>query len=139
MMRFVAVGVALALAVALVLGSAAQAGDAFGTWQTETSETGAYLHVRVAPCGYDTALTCGQIVRVENATRDDLVGRPIITGMTPDGDGRWTGGQIWAPDDDKTYGSKMALQGEDLVVEGCFAIFCRGQTWTRVSDGGAGS
>ncbi|MEM9794644.1 MAG: DUF2147 domain-containing protein, partial [Pseudomonadota bacterium] len=44
-----------------------------------------------------------------------------------------SGGQIWAPDDDKTYRSNMALDGDSLKVEGCVAIFCRGQTWTRVN------
>ncbi|MEM8869907.1 MAG: DUF2147 domain-containing protein [Pseudomonadota bacterium] len=123
----------VALVAFLMIGTEVQANDVFGTWQSETSDTGAYLHVRVAPCGYDTALTCGQIVKAENATRDDLVGRPIITGMAPDGTNRWSGGQIWAPDDDKTYRSNMALDGDSLKVEGCVAIFCRGQTWTRVN------
>ena len=106
--------------------------DAAGVWKTETSDKGAYLHVRVGPCANDQALTCGTIVKAVNTTRDDLVGKPIIWAMEANGANAWKSGRIWAPDDDKTYRSKMSLSGDVLKVEGCVAVFCRGQDWTRV-------
>ena len=121
---------AFALAALPVMGNA---GDVTGTWRTATGETGAYLHVNVAPCASDAALTCGTIVQAFNATRDDLVGKLIIWDMQPDGENSWRRGRIWAPDDDKTYRSSMELRGEVLRVQGCVAIFCRGQDWTRVN------
>jgi uncharacterized protein (DUF2147 family) len=103
-----------------------------GLWRTQPGDTGAYLHVRVAPCAGGAGTLCGQIVEAFQAVRGDLPGRTIIANMAPDGPGRWSGGTIWAPDDDRTYRSKMSLQGAALTVEGCVAIICRGQTWTRV-------
>ncbi|MEM8788759.1 MAG: DUF2147 domain-containing protein [Pseudomonadota bacterium] len=129
---------ALFAGVAAVAATPALA-DPSGLWQTETSDSGAYLRVQIGPCGYDQSKLCGQIVEAVNATRNDLIGRAIITGMQPTGADRWGKGQIWAPDDDRNYSSKMSLQGGTLKVEGCFAIFCRGQNWTRVDGSGAGS
>ncbi len=121
-------------AAALVLAAVpVLAQDASGTWKTQTNERGAYLHVRIGPCGDDNAQTCGVITEAVNATRTDLVSKPIIWGMQPDGSGKWAKGTIWAPDDDKTYRSRMRLDGNTLRVEGCVAVFCRGQDWTRVN------
>jgi uncharacterized protein (DUF2147 family) len=119
---------ALALA-ALPVAAVAQSPE--GLWRTQPGDTGAYLHVRVAPCAGGQGTLCGQIVEAFGATRTDLPGRTIIANMAPDGAGRWSGGTIWAPDDDRTYRSKMSLDGDALTVEGCVAIICRGQTWTR--------
>jgi uncharacterized protein (DUF2147 family) len=98
-------------------------------WRTATSERGASLEVRIAPCG---ERLCGAIVKAHGTDRTDLVGRAIIRDMAPDGAGRWSGGTIGAPDDEKTYRSRMQLTGAGLEVEGCVAVFCRGQTWTRL-------
>ncbi len=120
-------------ALALVLPAMAAAQDVNGTWKTQTSDAGAYLHVRIGPCSYDTAKTCGVITEAFGSERTDLPGKAIIRDMNPNGPGRWNRGQIWAPDDDKTYRSNMELRGNALKVEGCVAIFCRDQTWTRVN------
>ena len=62
-----------------------------------------------------------------------IIGRDIILGMQIKGNGKYAGGTIWAPDTDKTYSSKMTLEGDALVVKGCVAVFlCRGQNWTRL-------
>lgn len=130
-MKHLILAALLSATLALISAAGAMAQEAGGIWQTEVSAEGAYLHVQIGPCGYDTEKTCGVIVKGVGTT-EDLTGRPIISGMEPAGDGRWARGQIWAPDEDKTYRSKMALVGERLTVEGCVAVFCRGQTWTRV-------
>lgn len=122
----------LIAALALALPTLAHAQDANGIWKTQVSDKGAYLHVRIAPCAYDTARTCGVIEEAVNATRTDLIGKAIIRDMRPNGAGKWNKGQIWAPDDDKTYRSNMQLTAAGLKVEGCVAVFCRGQVWTRI-------
>lgn len=108
---------------------AALAQSAAGLWRTEPGDTGAYLDVRIGPCGDKL---CGVITEAHGAKRTDLVGKPIIRDMAAKGPGRWSGGSVWAPDDDKTYRSNMRLVGDGLEVEGCVLVVCRGQTWTRL-------
>lgn len=108
----------------------ALAEPAAGTWKTETSDSGAYLHVEIASCGSNV---CGTITKVVNSDDDSSLGKPIIWDMQAKGDGRYSGGKIWAPDVDKTYRSKMSLNGNALKVSGCVGPICRGQTWTRIN------
>lgn len=122
----------LVLGFLLAVPVAALAQSPVGVWRTQPAETGAYLHVRIGPCAGAGDRVCGVIVEAFGASRDDLPGRAIIRDMAPDGPGRWSGGTIWAPDDDRTYRARMSLQGDALTVEGCVLVICRGQTWTPV-------
>ena len=108
----------------------ALAEPATGTWKTEPGDSGAYLHVKLAPCG---ANVCGTIVKVVNSDDTSSQGKPIIWDMQAKGNGSYSGGKIWAPDTDKTYRSKMSLNGNALKVSGCVGPICRGQTWTRIN------
>ena len=129
---------ALAMAGALVL-ALAPAGAAedpiIGTWQTTPGEEGGFLHVEMAPCG---ARFCGTIVKAVNAAgevgRDYAhLGKLMIRDMRADGEGRYSGGQIWAPDEDKTYGLRLRLTEAGLAVRGCVCGFCRDAgVWVRV-------
>ena len=121
---------ALALAAATAFAVPAAADPAEGTWRSQPGETGGYIHVRIATCGSNV---CGTITDVVGNTNTSIVGRRIIWDMQPRGNGQYRGGKIWAPDQDKTYNSKMTLSGNSLQVEGCVAVFCRGQTWTRIN------
>ncbi|RMD49867.1 MAG: DUF2147 domain-containing protein [Alphaproteobacteria bacterium] len=125
-------------ALAMALAAPAFAADpATGVWRTEPGNEGGYLFVRIEECG---KLICGTIVgAVDSEGKKDPeyehLGKPIIKGMKPDGDGRYSGGTIWAPDDDKTYSSKMRLKSPKVLeVSGCVlgGLFCRSQDWTRV-------
>lgn len=44
------------------------------------------------------------------------------------------GGQVWAPDRNKTCAAKMTLAGDVLSVSGCVlgGLICRAQGWARV-------
>lgn len=125
----------LLLSVALTLSAGlAHAQDISGIYQTERTDEGTFAHVRIAPCG---AQVCGVISATFDASNErvesDTVGKQIIWDMAGDGAGKWSGGKIWAPDTDKTYSSKMSLQGSDLKVSGCVAgILCRSQVWRKV-------
>ena len=119
-----------AACVTLAASGAALADPATGVWKTELGESGAYLHVDIAPCGEKL---CGTIVKVLASDDQSSLGKPIIWDMNATGDGSYSGGNIWAPDTDKTYRSKMALTGDALKVSGCFGPICRGQVWTRVN------
>ena len=125
------------MAIALVLPSLANAGALSGVYQTEPGDTGGFLHVGMAPCADDAALTCGTILRAYTAdgSQDneyEHLGKPIVWAMEDRGNGRWGRGKIWAPDRDKTYDSKMALNGKFLAVKGCVAFICRNQNWIVV-------
>lgn len=119
-----------AASVAIATAGAALSEPATGTWRTEKGDSGAYLHVDIKPCG---AKLCGTIVRVVDGDDPSIVGKPIIWDMEADGGGSYSGGKIWAPDTDKTYRSKMSLNGDALKVSGCFGPICRGQTWARLN------
>lgn len=120
---------------ALALSAAAALADpVVGTWQTAADDNGNFGHIEVAPCGDKI---CGVLVRSYNSAGAPIesanTGRKIIWDMEPRGDGRYSGGKIYAPDRDKTYSSKMTLTGDRLAVEGCIMMICRdGGTWMRV-------
>jgi uncharacterized protein (DUF2147 family) len=124
------------IAAAVLLSTPALAADAvFGTWQTTKDDNGNYGHIEVKQCG---STICGELIKSFNSDGSqgiqDNIGKNIIWDMVNQGDGAYGGGQIWAPDRDKTYKSKMQLNGDKLSVEGCVLIFCRdGGTWTRVN------
>lgn len=126
-----------AIAALTLMAGAAMADPVAGLWQSERSvDTGQVLHVRLAPCGVEI---CGTIQTVFDAEGSaiadhDFLGKRMIWAMTPQGNGAYTGGQVWAPDTEKTYKSKMQLQSaSQLELEGCVLFICRGQTWTRVN------
>ncbi len=113
-------------------GAAAQ--DISGIWQTQPGDTGGFLHVAIAPCGDKV---CGSINRAFDAELQvvesyEHAGKPIIWDMVGEGAGKWSDGKIWAPDRDKTYNSKMELNGNLLTVSGCVMVICRSQTWQKV-------
>jgi len=110
-----------------------QSDSALGTWKTESSERG-YIHVVIEECGDSL---CGKI---ENAfdLEDEIiadyehVGKNMVWDMKASGATAWKKGKIWDPSKDKTYKSKMSLNGDVLSVSGCVLFVCRGQDWTRV-------
>lgn len=126
----------LVLAGSTALAGAAQADPVAGLWQTEAGDSGGYLHVAMAPCG---SAVCGTIKAAFDSSGAasagyEHLGKQLVWDMQAGGGGSYAGGTIWAPDKDKTYASKMALNGSVLEVKGCVAggLICRGQSWTRV-------
>ncbi|PRY92050.1 uncharacterized protein (DUF2147 family) [Hasllibacter halocynthiae] len=127
-----------------LLAMPAAAQEVFGLWQSEPSDRGAdrgaYVHVRIGPCGSDASKACGQITDAFGGTserRAEVVGRGIIDGMAPTAPNVWSGGTIWVPDMNVTSGrssSRLTLQGQVLRVEGCVlgGVICRAQNWTRL-------
>ena len=105
--------------------------------------------MHIADCG---AKLCGTIVWLKNP--NDKTGQPqkdaynpdaslktrpviglqILRGLKASGDARWNGGSIYNPGDGKTYDSKMTLDPSGVLkVQGCVAIVCITQAWTRAS------
>jgi uncharacterized protein (DUF2147 family) len=124
----------LAFTIAAVIGlaSAAYADDLEGRWSTPADDNGNRGLVEVAPCG---AALCGTLIASFDPSGAQFaspnVGRQIIFDTVAQGEGAYTG-QVWSPDRDKTYNSRLQLAGDTLAVSGCVFGICRdGGTWTR--------
>jgi len=135
------------LLAVLTLPGAAAAADPTGTWLTE----GGKSRVKIVRCG--NAL-CGTIVglkepndpntgkaKTDSANQDAsrrsraMIGIEIVLGMKPsDTADKWTG-EIYNPEDGKTYsGSLTMTSANELSLTGCvLAVLCKSQTWTRVN------
>lgn len=125
----------LAVAMTLAGATASFADPVEGIWKTAANDAGEYLHVKVAACGNQI---CGTVHEAYSASGTansgyEHLGKKMIWDMGADGGGAYSGGKIWAPDADKTYKSKMSLNGNTLKVKGCISVVCRSQNWTRVN------
>jgi uncharacterized protein (DUF2147 family) len=59
-----------------------------------------------------------------------IVGLQIFIGLRPDGANKWTG-QIYNPEDGKTYDANVVLENANtLKVQGCVLFICKTKTWT---------
>lgn len=125
----------LTVALAVGLATPALAADPLeGIWQTKPDDNGNYGHIQVAPCG---AKLCGVLIKSFDSSgsvmQSENVGKRIIWDMVPQGGGAYAKGKVWTPDRDKTYKSKMQMDGNGVAVSGCVLGICRdGGTWTRV-------
>lgn len=133
----------LSALVSLALTSVAQA-DPLGQWKSAPSDRGkdkgGYVVVEIHPCAESADTLCGTILKaVDGKGREggtDFNGKLMLKDLKPKGDSKWGGGTIWAPDEDKTYNSKITeLKDGSLKVYGCLfkGMLCRGQVWQRVS------
>jgi uncharacterized protein (DUF2147 family) len=98
--------------------------------------------IRVEACG---EARCGKVAwtpapasdeaRSGRAKEDESpIGTTILIDMKPAGEQRWDG-QIYNPQDGKTYTGRVTLLSPDVLkVEGCLLVFCGGETWTRTSS-----
>jgi uncharacterized protein (DUF2147 family) len=117
-----------------------------GRWVTP----GASAVVELARCA-DAAKLCGTIrwlweatdergrARLDSQNADanlrtrPLLGLVILSGLALRPGGGWQG-QIYNPEDGKTYRATVGRRGGDfLVVEGCVLFFCQKQVWRRAS------
>lgn len=124
---------ALTAAAVLMTAGAALADPVVGTWKTQPGDDGNYAHVDIKTCG---AKICGVLGKGYDSAGNTIdspnIGKPMIWDMKANGGGQYSGGKIWAPDRDKTYNSKMTLNGDMLEVSGCVLGICRSQSWTRL-------
>lgn len=67
----------------------------------------------------------------------DMLGVPFLTGFRFDGDDRWTGGLVYAPDNGRTYRGRLWLEDGNLKMRGFVGISALGRTATFLRyDGG---
>lgn len=119
------------LAAGLMTAGAAMADPVLGTWKTQVDD-GAYAHVDMTTCGN---AICGTIARTFNKDgeyKSANLGKKLVWDMQAEGKGYYAKGKIWQPSTDKTYKSKMQMNGNTLKVSGCVGPICKKQTWSRV-------
>lgn len=124
---------AILAAAFLLAATAARAEGIDGIFQTQANDDGNIGMVQFYDCG---GKYCGKLVKSFDKAGKEIstpnTGKNIVAGMTDEGGGKFSGGTIWDPGADKTYKSRMQLNGKTLNVSGCVAVFCKTQTWTRV-------
>jgi hypothetical protein len=135
----------------------AQAADPTGTWLV----AGQDAIVRIADCaslrvppersGAPSGTLCGVVVwlkepidpatgkpRVDSLNVDPAKnGQPIlgmqgIFDMRPSREPEQWEGRVYNIDDGKTYDGNVIMKSDnELYVQGCFMMFCRGEQWVR--------
>jgi len=156
---FTAVMVVATVAAAAAVSAEIPADAVVGVWATEPDPVDGNAHVEVyeqdgryhgrlvwleKPRYNPDDPMAGEIkVDRENpepALRDrPLEGLVIMEGFRYDGDGVWKKGEIYDPDNGKTYKCTMKLEDGVLKVRGFIGFSLLGRTteWTRVRDGDA--
>lgn len=123
----------LAAAAVIAMALPAFADPVHGRWRTAPDDNGNSGVVEMADCGNRI---CGTLIQAMNAQGQTMtsanVGRQIVWDMEPRGNGQYRNGQVWAPDRDRTYSSRMDMQGDRLTVSGCVLVICRDAVWTRM-------
>ena len=145
---------AVVYALALTLGSyaichASDAPDVRGEWATQ----GHSAHVRIEPCDTAPPALCGTITWLWEAVDSDgqpvrdrrnpdprlrerlLMGLPLLREFRPLASGEWSGGQIYNPENGRTYAASLRLRNPDLLeVKGCVLFVCDTQVWRRAES-----
>ena len=138
----------LAVAVGLLGAEPAAAADPHGVWLTE----GGKSRVRIADC---SGALCGTLIalsepndpatgkpktdknNVDSSKRGrPLIGVAIVFDLKPSGTADKWSGQVYNPEDGKTYTGYVTATGANSIkLEGCVlgGLICKAQTWTRAN------
>jgi uncharacterized protein (DUF2147 family) len=140
-MKFVTVVAALSIA------TPAFAADPIGSWLTRNGES----KVAMTKCGQ---ALCGTITALKQPNGPDgkpkmdsnnpdtskrsrpIIGTMIVLNMMPSGTPDKWNGQVYNPEDGKTYTGSITLKSvNELDLQGCVAggLFCKTQAWTRAN------
>ncbi len=137
--------VLLAAALALCAGvaQAQSSSEILGTWRTPKHDG----KVVIAACGN---AICGRVIDGRELRRNPaqtdvynpdpdkrarkIMGLHILEGYSG-GPTEWSGGTVYDPQTgDSSSDSTLTLQSPDvLVVKGCRLLFCRSETWRKIS------
>jgi uncharacterized protein (DUF2147 family) len=117
--------------------------DVDGVWLTADRDG----QVEIRDCGNRSP--CGRLVwfdpakgssrldsrnRVTQLRQRQLMGVPIFWGFERQNN-KWIGGNIYNPEDGKTFKSRLRLGGDDqLIVTGCLGAICITRIWTRIGS-----
>ena len=110
---------------------AATPSDVAGDWATP----GLGAVVRLAPCTNDRERLCGRLIWAWDPSRVQrgAIGSEMLRDFAWDR-GAWIGGEVFNPEDGRTYSGSIRPDGEVLRLRGCAGPFCQTQTWRRLSS-----
>lgn len=134
---------ASAVVLAVLAGAGVASADPRGLWLAEDG-----AKVRVAACG---KALCATIASAKTPTDPatgapwtdmhnadpalrgrPLVGIHVLSGMQPDGPGKWSG-QLYNTDDGQTYpGHLIEVDHKTIRIEGCALGICGGRDLSRI-------
>jgi uncharacterized protein (DUF2147 family) len=133
----------------LLMCDTVQANDLTGEWATQ----GNAAHVRLEPCASAQDFLCGVISWLwepvdakGDAIRDaknpnpslrtqPLIGLSLLRTFRYGSNGRSMDGQIYNPENGRTYRASLRLRSADLLeVKGCLLLVCDTQIWRRVES-----
>ena len=131
------------LTMLFAMAAAAQSPDSvIGTWHSPVKNG----IINIQKCGSSICgtLESGDDIKANPAAKDvnnkdeskrgrQLKGIQMLSGFSWDG-GAWSGGQVYNPDDGRTYSGKVTpVDANSLKLRGCvFVPLCKTDTWTRV-------
>lgn len=123
--------------------------DISGRWATQ----GFGSIVEFRPCTGAEATMCGRILWLWEANdtsgrprRDthnpdrslrtrSLIGIELVRGLRQTAQGVWSDGELYNPDDGRTYTGAIRVRHGALELRGCaLGVFCQTQTWRRPDD-----
>lgn len=110
---------------------AATPNDVAGDWATP----GLGAIVRLAPCANDRERLCGRLIWAWDPSRVQrgAIGSEMLRNFRWRSD-TWTGGEVFNPEDGRTYSGSIRPDGEVLRLRGCAGPFCQTQVWRRLSS-----
>lgn len=105
--------------------------DIAGDWATP----GLGAVVRLAPCREDQQRLCGRLIWAWDPARVQrgAIGAEMLRNFNWSGEA-WTGGEVFNPEDGRTYSGSIRPEGDILRLRGCAGPFCQTQTWRRLSS-----
>ena len=125
------------------------ASELLGEWATQ----GNAAHVRIERCESSTRTLCGVITwlwepvdakgeAIRDAMNPDpslrarsLIGASLLKNFRSEANGELSEGQIYNPENGRTYRASMRMRGEDILeVKGCFLFVCETQVWRRADS-----
>ena len=129
-----AVATTAVLAVCIAIASPASAAtpsEVAGDWATP----GLGAVVRLSACREDARELCGRLIWAWDPARlrPGSIGAEMLRGFAWRNDA-WTGGEVFNPEDGRTYSGSIRLDGEVLRLRGCAGPFCQTQVWRRLSS-----
>jgi len=110
---------------------AATPNDIAGDWATP----GLGAVVRLAPCMSDREQLCGRLIWAwdPSRVRRGAIGSEMLRNFSWRSDA-WVDGEVFNPEDGRTYSGSIRPDGDLLRLRGCAGPFCQTQVWRRLSS-----
>ena len=124
--------IVLSIALATAMSGPVLADTAQGLWVTGPDRKGQVGYIRFSTCG---EALCGKVLKAfdknGNAVTTPNVGKRVIWGMKPSGDGKYVG-SMYVSMLDKNVKGTFRVSGGSMTVRGCVGPLCQSQVWKKI-------